>query len=121
MHDRPMTPMPKRLFEFDDWFTAPLAGFSGADEYYRVSSSIDDLANIRTRTLIVADRRDPVVPFGMFADCQLSPVVRLIETTGGGHIGYVSRRGIDPSRFWIGRRICDWLNRSGSSRSDHDA
>ncbi len=107
--DRPINPMPRKLFEFDDRFTAPLGGFADARDYYCQCSSIHDLGRIRTNTLIVADEDDPVVPFEMFHGCRLSSSVQLVTTSRGGHIGYIARRGIDQSRFWIGWRICDWL------------
>lgn len=109
MYDRAISPIPVRLFDFDDLFTAPLGGFADAADYYHRCSSINRLSRIRTTTLIVADRDDPVVPFEIFSGYQDWPGIHLVTTSGGGHVGYVARRGIDQTRFWIGWRICDWL------------
>ncbi|MGI9518638.1 MAG: YheT family hydrolase [Pirellulaceae bacterium] len=111
MADRHFVPFPQKLQRFDDQFTAPLAGFTGVDEYYEVCSSWYKLGRIRVPALIVADRSDPVVPFDMFKRCRPSPTVRLATTRCGGHLGYLARPGDDPDRHWLTWRIAEWVSR----------
>ncbi len=108
--DRRVVPFPYKLQRFDDQFTAPLAGFSGVDEYYAVCSSFYKLVRIEIPTLIVADQSDPVVPFDMFGNCELSGAIRLVTTRSGGHLGYLSQPGADPDRHWLTWRIADWID-----------
>ncbi len=102
-----LRPKPKRLFEFDDRYTAPLAGFSGAKEYYQKSSCSPLLGKITIPTTIIADTHDPVVPYGVFTRTTLSKSTNLITTSYGGHIGYVGKTGCDPDRRWLDWRVVE--------------
>ena len=98
-----------RLRDFDDWHTAPLAGFGTADTYYALSSSAQFVPSIRVPTLIVTAADDPLVPTAHFHDLQRPKGVRLHVAPSGGHLGYIARGGIDPDRRWIDWRVVDWL------------
>ncbi|MGR8918740.1 MAG: hydrolase [Gammaproteobacteria bacterium] len=89
------------FWQFDDAVTAPLHGFSGADAYYRLSSSRQYLSGIRTPTLIVHAEDDPFVPAAAIPDAsELAAGVTLEVTAGGGHVGFVGTGG-----YWLERRI----------------
>ncbi|WP_457669922.1 hydrolase [Thiolapillus sp.] len=97
--------------QFDEQITAPLHGFSGADDYYRRCSSRQFLPAIRTPTLILHDRHDPF----MWASTppeenELPPEVTLELPNGGGHGGFAY--GVTPSvtRYWTDKRLLEWLN-----------
>lgn len=109
----PLRPAPKRLIDFDDRFTAPLSGFSGAEEYYARSSAAPLLPSIQVPTLILAAEDDPVVPASVFERVRLSSSTTLHLTRHGGHIGYLGVTGVDPDRRWLDWRIVDWVMRSG--------
>ncbi len=108
----------KSFWEFDDAATAPLHGFSGADEYYRRSSSAGFLDAIRVRTLLVHSRDDPFLP----SDCVPTGVVERNEnvvanfTPSGGHVGFVS--GTIPWRpvFWVEREATRFIHESLCAR-----
>lgn len=94
---------------FDDAATAPLHGFTGAEDYYARSSSLGFVARIRTPTLCISSEDDPFLP-GSVLDAvaeRASPAVRLRRTARGGHIGFVGG-GAGP-RFWAERTVVDWL------------
>lgn len=76
---------------FDETVTAPLAGFSSADDYYRAGSSIDELESITVPTTILIDAHDPIVPAYLFDQAKYSPTTHLIRTRYGGHVGYLHR------------------------------
>jgi predicted alpha/beta-fold hydrolase len=103
---------PRTLWEFDDKFTAPLCGFGTAERYYHECSSMHGLPRISVPTLILTARDDPMVPCNMFDGLRRSSSVRLEITAGGGHLGFIARRGIDPDRRWMDWRILEWLNSS---------
>ncbi len=100
---------PRNLYEFDDTFTAVACGFGTADNYYGQSSSLPLIRHIHLPTLIIAADDDPLVPCEQFDDIELPPAVRLIITAGGGHLGFIGRRGGDADRRWMDWRVVDWV------------
>jgi uncharacterized protein len=108
----PNEPRPKRMIDFDDRVTAPLAGYANAAEYYLACSAASFLPLIATPTWIVTARNDPLVPVRMFLERQQEwpSVVQLKVAEGGGHLGYINRLGFDPDRYWIDWRILDLVS-----------
>ena len=110
--DSPMpdvTKPPRTLYEFDDWYTAPMSGFPDANTYYARCSATQFIPQIRTPTTIITSRDDPMVPVEMFAPDRVRypPSVRLAITNGGGHVGYIARTGIDPDVYWLDWRVVE--------------
>lgn len=98
------------FFAFDDAVTAPLHGFTGADDYYARCSSRPFLAAIRVPTLILHARDDPFMyPETAPTPADLSPAVTLELTARGGHIGFVSGRAPWRACYFAERRIAEWL------------
>ena len=92
LRDRP----PRNLWELDDVLTAPLSGFSGADEYYAWSSAMQVAQQIETPTLVLAADDDPIVPVSCFSGSDavsFSSQVQIHIAESGGHLGYIDRRG----------------------------
>jgi hypothetical protein len=104
-----MSPRPRTLAEFDDRFTAPLCGFKGADDYYAQASSGVLLKQISVPALIVTAADDPIVPLGPFERASYAPQTRLAIADGGGHLGFIGRRGCDPDRRWLDWRVVEWV------------
>jgi len=101
----------KTMREFDDKLTAPLHGFSGAEEYYDISSSRQYLRLIQVPTLIVHAKDDPF----MTEDCipnhaELSPKIILELTESGGHVGFVSGKFPWKPEYWLEKRIPRFLS-----------
>lgn len=107
--DFPTGQRPRRLFDFDDWFTAPVCGYGTAAIYYAQCSAEQFVPAIRIPTLILTSRDDPLVPAEPFESLALPPCVRLHLTEHGGHLGYVGRRNGDPDGRWMDWRIVDWV------------
>lgn len=99
---------PRTMREIDAGLTAPLWNFSGVDNYYRVASPADDLRKIRIPTILVAADDDPLIPVRIYHELQTPPEVHLHITRGGGHLGFVGRRGVDPDTRWLDWRIIEW-------------
>jgi predicted alpha/beta-fold hydrolase len=87
----PMSPRPKTIREFDERFTAPIAGFASAADYYERCSSRQFLCRIKTPTLLLCDRHDPIVPARIFEGIENS-ALHMQWTRRGGHLGYLQRR-----------------------------
>lgn len=100
---------PRRLYDFDELYTAPASGFASADEYYAEASSLKFIPQIRVHTTILASQDDPVVCSDPLLRLKLPPNVTLCLTQHGGHLGFIGRAGIDPDRRWMDWRLVDWL------------
>ena len=108
--DNGLNPLPDRLVHFDDQFTAPVNGFSGAREYYGSCSPIGQLKQVQIPTIIVAAQDDPVIPFEMFDPSVFSSQIEFVSTRNGGHLGFLGQPQRDPDRHWLDWRICHWLS-----------
>lgn len=74
--------------DFDDVFTAPRHGFRSKNDYYRNSSALPFLINIKKPTLIITALDDPFL--GLTAtQGDVSNQVVLLDTKHGGHIGFI--------------------------------
>jgi len=107
--DNGLSPLPDKMVHFDDEFTAPIWGYSGAREYYEKCSSIRIVKDITVPTIVLTSKDDPVIPVDMIRECERSSHVEVIETRAGGHLGFVSRGRRDPDRFWMDWRISQWI------------
>ncbi|WP_338809216.1 alpha/beta fold hydrolase [Neisseria leonii] len=84
----------RSLADFDHYYTAPLNGFAGKDDYYRRAASKPYLKDIAVPTLVLNAQNDPFLP-GRFlpGEAEVSPQVYLLQPANGGHVGFVSGRG----------------------------
>ena len=103
----------ENLSQFDDVATAPLHGFSGAQDYYRQSSSNQFLKGIRVPTLLIHARNDPFLPRRAIPleTMRENPSLEPAISRGGGHVGFLS--GFVPGRphFWAEDRLADFFVR----------
>jgi uncharacterized protein len=100
---------PRRIIDFDELFTAPIAGYDSARQYYRACSAEPLLPSINVPTLILSAQDDPLIPRHVLERAQRSEHVSLHIAEGGGHLGYLGARGHDPDRYWMDWRVVDWL------------
>jgi len=81
----------KTLYEFDDRFVAPRAGFRGADEYYERSSARRFVPGIRVPTLALHALDDPWIPSDAYREIEWQGPVRALLAGSGGHVGFHAR------------------------------
>jgi predicted alpha/beta-fold hydrolase len=98
------------FFDFDDKITAPLHGFSNAEDYYARSSSHQFLNKIEKPTLILHAEDDPFMwrttpP----QEKDISKNVTVELSKSGGHVGFVSGKYPWAARYWADQRILQWL------------
>jgi uncharacterized protein len=99
---------PRTIRQFDQIYTAPLAGFSSAEDYYARSSSARWLSQITVPTRLLIDRDDPIIPARTFDAVELSPHIIRETTRHGGHLGYLARRpGSGAIERWMDRWVVD--------------
>ncbi|WP_045687399.1 YheT family hydrolase [Hymenobacter sp. AT01-02] len=95
--------------QFDNRFTAPMHGFTSADEYYEHSSSGRYLSNIRVPTLLVNAQNDPFLPPSCFPRevAAQSAYVFLETPADGGHVGFAE--GAPDGAYYSERRAVQFL------------
>lgn len=94
---------------FDDHITAPLHGFSGADDYYRRCSARPRLREIQRPTLIVQSLDDPfLAPSEPPMENELSEAITFEVSRWGGHVGFVDGGPKNPG-FWLETRLLEFL------------
>ena len=98
------------IWEFDDRYTGPLFGFGNAENYYRTQSAQRFLHAIRTRSLLIHAKDDPIVPWKIYNHPAFleNPCLELLPLDHGGHLGFLSRR---KPRFWVDGVVLDWMER----------
>lgn len=82
----------KTLRDFDDVITGPLHGFSDAEEYYQVNSSLQFLDQIEVPSFILNAQNDPFLSATCFPQ-QLARKLELVHfefPKHGGHVGFLS-------------------------------
>ena len=114
--DNGLNPLPDRLLQFDDEFVAPVLGYSGAKEYYAECSSGAVLKDITVPTIILSSEDDPIIPFEIYSEYQLSESIDLVATKHGGHLGFLGRTIRDPDSHWMDWRIAETLGRLEGER-----
>ena len=99
----------KTFWEFDGAYTAPIHGFSSAQDYYTKSSSKQYLKDIKTPTLIIHSQDDPFTTNKILpAKDEVSKYVTLEISKDGGHVGFVGGTFFKPD-YWLEKRIVDYF------------
>ena len=86
----------KDTYDFDDKFTGPINGWTGADQYYGVNSANRFMDDIRVPTLAITAENDPWVPseaYHLF-DWKRNPHLVPLIAQGGGHCGFHGEDGL---------------------------
>ncbi|MEZ4963453.1 MAG: alpha/beta fold hydrolase [Saprospiraceae bacterium] len=80
----------KAWWDFDEFFSAPLNGFAGADDFYEKASAKNFMAGITVPTLLVQAKNDPILPPACYPVelCRHHPHVFLEMPAHGGHCGF---------------------------------
>lgn len=95
----------KTFRAFDGAITAPLHGFTSADDYYSKASCRPHLQHIRVPTLLIQALDDPfMTATGLPKPDELSPQVQLELSKHGGHVGFVGGTPWAP-HFWLNDRL----------------
>ena len=99
----------RTFWDFDGRITAPLHGFSDAEDYYTRSSSRYFLDRIHTPTLIIQAADDPFVFRHSLPETEeLPPCIQFELHAHGGHVGFVDGSPLRPG-YYLERRIPQWL------------
>ncbi len=101
----------KDLFEFDEFFTAPVHGYHNADDYYTRASAKYRLATIQLPTLLLNPKNDPFVPRDVLQDLKVSSAITVDQPDQGGHVGFAVRGGAlgVGELSWLPQRLYSWF------------
>ncbi|MCF3648951.1 YheT family hydrolase [Synoicihabitans lomoniglobus] len=94
---------------FDDRYTAPLHGFTSAEDYWHRSGSVKFLAAIRVRSLLVNAHDDPFLAGECFPGniADASEHFHLETPRHGGHVGFITRGA--SGEYWSETRAAEFL------------
>ena len=99
----------KTFWEFDDAYTAPIHGFTSAQDYYTLSSAKQFLKYIKTPTLIIHSLDDPfMTPEVLPKESEVSKSVTLEISEKGGHVGFIAGSALKPE-YWLEDRIVEFF------------
>lgn len=101
----------RSIFAFDDQYTAPLHGFTGALNYYDKCSSIHFLADIRIPTLIVNALNDSFLSKTCFPEKPFLQNKNIVFETPmhGGHCGFKPRIPYPYDCYWSEHRALEFV------------
>ena len=94
----------------DDTFTHKLFGYESTDDYWTRSSAFYSIEKIRTPTLFLNAKDDPIIGTDTleYSVFRKNPYTALATTEHGGHLGY--HEGIfAKSKIWIFNPILGFL------------
>ena len=108
----------RTFWEFDDAATAPLHGFTSAEDYYTRSSSLHFLGRIATPTLALNAEDDPFVPHEALvrARAAASPAIDFRTTSAGGHVGFIGGSAPWRCEYWAEELVVGWLIEKAGAR-----
>ncbi|MFK5938173.1 MAG: hydrolase [Sulfurimonas sp.] len=99
----------KTFWDFDGAYTAPIHGFTSAQDYYTKSSARQFLKHIRTSTLIIHSLDDPfMTPEVLPKEHEISKSVTLEISKNGGHVGFISGSILKPE-YWLEKKIVEYF------------
>ena len=108
IHDDGLAQM-RTFREFDHAYTAPIHGFSSAEDYWRQCSCSTQLHNVAIPTLLINARNDPFLTPSCFPleTARNSQQLYLETPEHGGHVGFVQFR--QGSTYWSEQRAVEFL------------
>lgn len=113
--DLPEVALPRNLtvYDLNDLYIAPRAGFNNALDYYNRCSAGPLLNKISIPTLVLHADDDPFVSVKQYLPCNENPNIDFILTKAGGHLGWMGIREVNGKRSthqWMDEAVVCWLN-----------
>lgn len=94
----PQVKQVRSVREFDEIFTSQLAGYQGANDYYRQTTPLDVMRYIKVPTLLVHSDNDPWIDAKSYLNIKTNENLFCVITRGGGHMGFHDK--VKPYRCW---------------------
>ncbi len=108
----------KSLWDFDDFFTAPLHGFADAEDYYRRCNSKQFLKNISIPALMINAADDTFLPDESYPyeEATKNQNLFLLVTKYGGHVGFTT---FGTPYYWNETRILEFCTQYSNVSKPH--
>lgn len=101
----------RSFWQFDNELIAPLHGFNDVHDYYRRASPRQFLSRISVPTLVVQAHDDPFMTPDVLPQAhELSPQVHFELCRQGGHVGFIEGGTPRDPRYYLERKIPDFLH-----------
>jgi predicted alpha/beta-fold hydrolase len=111
-------PSGMNIYQFDDIYTAPHNGYSGADDYYQKCKAVDLVPQITVPTHILFADDDTMIDGKALDHLTLPPHIRLWKTKHGGHLGFIGSPQQEHGTRWLEGVLMQWLR--NYERRDRD-
>jgi hypothetical protein len=97
------------LRDYDEYYTAPMFGYTSAEDYYSHESSLPWLAQIAIPTLLINAKDDPFLCGKCFPveESERSNKLFFEDPSHGGHLGFIS--GNRKGEYWHETRVAEFL------------
>ena len=98
------------VYKFDDYFTGPVHGFEGAEDYYSKCSSRQFLHNINVPTLLINATDDPFLSSSCYPyeEAEHNENLYFKAPKFGGHVGFTT---FGQSNYWNETEIFNFISR----------
>lgn len=104
-------PKKSTILEFDEVYTAPVAGYKNSEDYYSTCSAKNFLEDIVVPTTILCAMDDPFAESAIFKSVRMSSSIELNTPDNGGHMGYLSRKPTPWGDYrWMDFMVVDLVN-----------
>ncbi len=97
----------KKFVEFDEYYTAPANGFLNANDYYQKASSLYQLDQIETTSLLVSAYDDPFLSEKCYPQNISSKAFNTEYHNKGGHLGFI--KNIRKQQCWYPERAATFF------------
>ena len=98
------------FWKFDEAYTAPVHGFTSAQDYYTKCSAKQFLRSIKIPTLIIHSSDDPFMNKSIIPkENELSQTTELELYPYGGHVGFIGGSFFKPE-YWLEKRISSYFD-----------
>jgi len=102
----------KTIFDFDDNVTAPLNGFTNAQDYYQQASGNQVMEKINQPCLFIHAADDPFLNHQYSLPKQKLPENITFEVSAhGGHVGFIYGNNPLKPQYWLEQRTPDFLRK----------
>ncbi|MFK7810348.1 MAG: YheT family hydrolase [Saprospiraceae bacterium] len=100
----------KNLRDFDEYFTGPIHGFAGAEDYYTRCSALQFLNNVRFPTLILNAQDDTFLSESCYPRdlAKANEFLFLSVPKYGGHVGFTI---LGADHYWEELQIAAFIER----------
>ena len=95
------------LFEFDEYYIAPMLGYSSAYEYYDKCSAKRFVPHINIPCKILFAKDDPIIDADCLDTIHVPENVEIFKTPTGGHLGFLAHP--KEGFRWMDKIILGWI------------